>query len=115
MNQGQNTRSFTPSEPEMMRAALEMLSHQEDFAAAGIDAAFIELFAHNFSHIDQLPASTQETIREQFAHMAVDISYRQSVGHGRTCPEQWAALAQWFQRLNLVLTMHSIFRRAETA
>lgn len=103
-----------PMSQGRMREALTLLSHQPDLQAEGLDAAFIDQFTEHWAQFEHLPASVRQRIQQQFAAMAANLSHRQGVGHGKTCPEEWFALAQWFKHINLVLVMHAMEHRASS-
>lgn len=88
-----------------IKEALGALASDPYIAEAGIDDAFIDMFARNMNHFDKLPATTQKQIRDQFSEIAGEKSYRTTVGHGKTSEEKSRAMADWFKGVNALLAM----------
>jgi hypothetical protein len=88
-----------------IKEALGAMTGDSYFAAAGIDEAFIDMFARNMNYFDKLPETTRKKIADQFLGMAFEKSYRTSVGHGMESEDKSVAMADWFKGLNLLLAM----------
>lgn len=87
-----------------IKEALGAMTGDPEFMAAGIDAAFIDMFASNMHYLDKLPESTQERIRKQFLEMAVERSYRTSVAE-KFNGQKSKMMVDWFKGVNLLLAM----------
>ena len=88
-----------------IKEALGAMTGDPDFAAAGIDEAFIDMFARNMNYFDKLPGSTQKKIRDQFSELAGEKSYRTTIGHGEANAAKSKAMAEWFKGVNALLAM----------
>lgn len=87
-----------------IKEALGAMTGDPEFMASGIDAAFIDMFASNMNYFDKLPETTRAKIRDQFAAMAVEKSYRTSVSE-KTNAQKSKVMVEWFKGVNLLLAM----------
>lgn len=87
-----------------IKEALGAMTGDPVLVAEGIDAAFIDMFARNMSHYDQLPEATRAKIAEQWLEMAFEKSYRSDVAR-KTNADKSKMMADWIKSVNLLLAM----------
>ncbi|TBV69738.1 hypothetical protein [Pseudoxanthomonas winnipegensis] len=88
----------------LIKEALHALRGDPYFADAGIDAAFIEQLSRNMWNYELLPESTQRKAAEFFFEIAMEKSYRTTVGR-KWNEDKSKMMADWLKGLNVLLAM----------